>query len=241
MNHSLQAPMNKIPGIKVIAFDADDTLWENETFFREAENQFAELIKDHAPRDEVLRILYEVEMANMPAYGFGIKGFILSLIETANLLSGYRITARQTNELIDLGKEMLNKPVELLDGVEDVLQQLHGHYKLIVATKGDLLDQERKLKKSGLLSYFHHIEVMSDKHTKAYQSLIAHLDCQPKEVLMVGNSLKSDVLPVLETGGWAVHIPFHTTWHHEVVTDEVVSDQFYELASIRQLPELFLG
>ncbi|MBR8537668.1 HAD family hydrolase [Carboxylicivirga sediminis] len=230
--------MNKIPGIKVIAFDADDTLWENETFFREAENQFAELIKDYAGRDEVLRILYEVEMANMPVYGYGIKAFILSLIETAQLLSGFRITARQTSELIDLGKEMLKKPVVLLEGVEEVLQQLHGHYKLIVATKGDLLDQERKLEKSGLGSYFHHIEVMSDKHTEAYRSLIAHLDCQPKQVLMVGNSLKSDVLPILECGGWGAHIPFHTTWHHELVTEEIVSNQFYELTSIKQLPEL---
>jgi putative hydrolase of the HAD superfamily len=226
--------------IKVIAFDADDTLWENETFFREAEHQFAGMVKEYAGKDEVFRILYEVELANMSLYGFGIKGFILSLIETANLLSGYRITARQTNELLELGKEMLNKPVVLLDGVEEVLMQLQGHYKLIVATKGDLLDQERKLKKSGLLKYFHHIEVMSDKNTQAYQSLIAHLEVKPAELVMVGNSLKSDVLPVLECGGWGVHIPFHTTWHHELVTDEIVSGQFVALESIRQLPELVL-
>ncbi|WP_439183300.1 HAD family hydrolase [Carboxylicivirga taeanensis] len=232
--------MTKLKDIKVIAFDADDTLWENETFFREAERQFAKLIHVYAPEEEVYRMLYDVELANMPVYGYGIKGFILSLIETAHLLSGYKITARETNELLELAKDMLNKPVVLLDGVEDVLKQLQGHYKLIVATKGDLLDQERKLKTSGLLKYFHHIEVMSDKNTAAYQSLIGHLDVEPAEVLMVGNSLKSDVLPVLDCGGWSVHIPFHTTWHHELVTDEVVSDRFFELTSISELPALVL-
>ncbi len=232
--------MTRIKDIKVIAFDADDTLWENETFFREAENQFAEMVKEYASKEEVLRIMYQVELANMPFYGYGIKGFILSLIETANLISGYRITARQTNELLELGKEMLNKPVLLLNGVEDVLLQLHGHYKLIVATKGDLLDQERKLKKSGLLKYFHHIEVMSDKNTQAYQSLMAHLDVAPSEILMVGNSLKSDVLPVLECGGFAVHIPFHTTWHHEEIQENVESEHFYELSGISELPGLVL-
>lgn len=232
--------MTRIKDLKVIAFDADDTLWENETFFREAENQFAEMVKEYASKEEVLRVLYQVELANMPIYGYGIKGFILSLIETANLISGYRITARQMNELLELGKEMLNKPVVLLDGVETVLQQLHGHYKLIVATKGDLLDQERKLTKSGLLKYFHHIEVMSDKNTQAYQSLMAHLDVAPTEILMVGNSLKSDVLPVLECGGFAVHIPFHTTWHHEEIQESVESEYFYELSSISELSGLVL-
>ncbi|MCG8578608.1 MAG: HAD family hydrolase [Bacteroidales bacterium] len=227
--------MEQINGIQVIAFDADDTLWVNETFFREAELKFVELMSAYAPRDEVLRILFDVEMDNMPIYGYGIKAFMLSLIETANLLSGFQTSARQTNAIIEIGKEMLNKPVELLDGVEEVLQQLSGKYKLIVATKGDLLDQERKLKKSGLLKYFHHIEVMSDKTPEAYQSLLKHLDIEAKELLMVGNSLKSDILPVLEIGGWGVHIPFHTTWQHEVVTRKVSSENFCEKESIAEL------
>lgn len=227
----------KLPldNIRVISFDADDTLWENETFFREAEQQFAGLLTDYAAPDEVFRILYEVEVGNMAMYGFGIKGFMLSLIETANLISGFRITARQTDQIIQLGKEMLNKPVQLLEGVEEVLQQLHGQYRLIVATKGDLLDQERKLKKSGLLDYFHHIEVMSDKTPEAYQSLIQHLDVEPAQFLMIGNSLKSDILPVLEVGGYGIHIPFHTTWHHEVVSEPVELDRFIAMNAIKEV------
>ena len=225
--------------LKVIAFDADDTLWENETFFREAELQFAELMQNYAPKKETLKYLYDVEIANMPLYGYGIKAFTLSLIEAANVLSGFQLTARQCNDIIELGKEMLQKPVELLAGVEKVLAKLSGQYKIIVATKGDLLDQERKLEKSGLLKYFHHIEVMSDKNPQAYQRLIKHLDIEPHQLLMVGNSLKSDVLPVLELGGWAVHIPFHTTWQHEVVTEKISSEQFYELSEMRELLKLF--
>ena len=230
--------MSKINGLKVIAFDADDTLWENETFFREAELQFAELMKDYAPKEEALRILFGVEIENMPLYGYGIKAFVLSMIETGNLLSGFQMTASQTNQLIEIGKDMLNKPVKLLNGVEEVLAHLSKDYKLIVATKGDLLDQERKLKKSGLLKYFHHIEVMSDKNTEAYRSLVNHLDIETYELLMVGNSLKSDILPVLELGSWGVHIPFHTTWQHEVVTKKVASDHFYEISAMYELVPL---
>jgi len=221
--------------IKVIGFDADDTLWVNETFFRETEQQFANLLKAYAEPDEAYRLLYKVEVANMSIYGYGIKAFVLSLIETANLISGFRITARETDQIIQLGKEMLNKPVELLDGVEEVLQKLHGRYRLIVATKGDLLDQERKLKKSGLLDYFHHIEVMSDKTPETYKNLIHHLDIQPDQFLMIGNSMKSDILPVIELGGYGIHVPFHTTWHHEVVTESVDSDNFKEVKSLKEV------
>lgn len=224
--------------IKVIGFDADDTLWVNETFFREAEQQFAHLLQAYAQPDEVYRILYKVEVANMSIYGYGIKAFVLSLIETANLISGFRITARETDEIIQLGKHMLNKPVELLDGVEEVLQKLNGQYRLIVATKGDLLDQERKLKKSGLLDYFHHIEVMSDKTPETYKSLIHHQDIQAEQFLMIGNSMKSDIMPVIELGGFAIHVPFHTTWHHEVVTEPVDSDNFKEVKSLKEVLDI---
>ncbi|WP_430809456.1 MULTISPECIES: HAD family hydrolase [unclassified Carboxylicivirga] len=230
--------MRRIKGIKVIAFDADDTLWENETYFREAERHFADLMVNYADREETMRILYEVELRNIPVYGYGIKGFILSMIETANLLSGFRISAHEINELMELGKAMLDKPVYLLDGVEDTLALLSQRYKLVVATKGDLLDQERKLRKSGLLRYFHHIEVMSDKHKAAYESLMAHLDVSAHELLMVGNSLKSDIQPVIEAGAWAVHIPFHTTWQHELVDEAIESPCFFELSNINQLEAL---
>ncbi|MBI9065632.1 MAG: HAD family hydrolase [Marinilabiliaceae bacterium] len=224
--------------IKVIGFDADDTLWVNETFFRETEKEFANLLKAYAETDEVYRILYKVEVANMSIYGYGIKAFVLSLIETANLISGFRITARETDQIIQLGKEMLNKPVELLEGVEEVLQKLHGHYRLIVATKGDLLDQERKLKKSGLIDYFHHIEVMSDKTPDTYKNLIHHLDIQSGQFLMIGNSMKSDILPVIELGGYGIHVPFHTTWHHEVVSEPVESENYREVVRIGEVLDI---
>lgn len=226
--------------LKVIAFDADDTLWENETFFRDAEKQFAIMFKDLADEDTILKALYTVEMANMPIYGYGIKAFVLSLIETANKITHNQIKAEQVDAILQMGKEMLNKPVELLSGVEEVLKALHGKYCLIVATKGDLLDQERKLRKSGLLKYFHHIEVMSDKNTDAYKALLKHLDIQAEELLMIGNSIKSDILPVIEIGARAIHVPFHTTWHHELVDEPIQSDLFYEVKEIKEvLPIVF--
>jgi len=224
-----------IDGIKVIAFDVDDTLWVNETFFREAEKQFAAMLGEYAEEEEVYRILYEVEMANMPLYGYGIKGFMLSLIETANLISGYRVKPKQIDAILQVGKDMLNKPVELLGGVEEVLQKLAGQYRLIVATKGDLLDQERKLHKSGLLKYFHHIEVMSDKNPTSYTSLVKHLDIEAHEFMMIGNSMKSDILPILDIGGWGIHVPFHTTWHHEEVAQQVDSDRFVEVEQLLEV------
>jgi putative hydrolase of the HAD superfamily len=228
-----------LSNFKVIGFDADDTLWVNETFFREAELEFAEIMKEYGTEEHILKDLYHVEIANMPIYGYGIKAFILSLIETATHLSDGKLTSQQTRQILSIGKTMLHKPVELLDGVEEVLQKLSSKYRLIVATKGDLLDQERKLKKSGLIKYFHHIEVMSDKHPNAYIKLIKHLDILPEQFLMIGNSLKSDILPVVEIGGAGIHVPFHTTWLHEVVEDVIESDRYYELEKLIDVLPLF--
>ncbi len=203
--------------IKVIAFDADDTLWVNETYFREAEKEFAGLLSQYETENKIDQELFKLEIQNLGMYGYGIKGFTLSMVECALQLSNYMVSQKTIDAILDIGKEMLEKPIELLDGVEEVLQNLQGKYRLIVATKGDLLDQERKLEKSGLLKYFHHIEVMSEKKVPDYQKLVKHLDIQPNELLMIGNSLKSDVLPLLEIGAKAIHIPFHTTWQHEIV------------------------
>ena len=150
------------------------------------------------------------------------------MVECALELSNYNVNQKTIAAILDIGKEMLDKPIELLDGVEEVLQSLQGKYKLIVATKGDLLDQERKLEKSNLLKYFHHIEVMSDKKAKDYKKLIKHLDIKPSEFLMIGNSLKSDVLPLVALGASAIHVPFHTTWVHEEVSDQEKSDSEYK-------------
>ncbi len=214
--------------IKVIAFDADDTLWVNETYFREAEGQFAKLLSAYETENKIDQELFKTEIKNLELYGYGVKGFMLSMIECALELSNYTINPKLLNEILHIGKEMLEKPIELLDGVEEVLKSLHGKYKLIVATKGDLLDQERKLEKSGLLKYFHHIEVMSEKKEADYEKLLAHLDIKANELLMIGNSLKSDVLPLVNIGATAIHVPFHTTWAHEEVSSNEQSTTAYK-------------
>jgi putative hydrolase of the HAD superfamily len=221
--------------LQVIAFDADDTLWVNEPYFRETEDKFCALLEAYLPHHSVAKALFATEIANLPLYGYGVKGFMLSMIETALRVSEHTIPLTVIEQCLALGKELLAKPIELLDGVEDVLKTLTGKYKLVVATKGDLLDQERKLKKSGLEHYFHHIEIMSEKAETDYQKLLQHLDITPASFMMIGNSLKSDILPVLQLGGHAVHIPYHTTWAHETINHTVQHENFVELSSIRDL------
>ncbi len=213
--------------IRVIAFDADDTLWVNETYFREAEEKFASLLEDFLPQHAIMKELYRTEIANLSLYGYGIKGFMLSMIETALRISGEKMPIALVEKIIQIGQEMLGKPVDLLPGVKEVLQSLQGKYRIVLATKGDLVDQERKLQKSGLEGFFHHIEIMSEKRASDYEKLIKHLDIQASEFLMIGNSLKSDILPVLELGGYGIHVPFHTTWVHEQVDNEVKHDRFF--------------
>ncbi len=226
--------MNK--NIRVIAFDADDTLWENEHYFRKTEDEFCRLLSGFLSKSEIQREFYQTELVNLPLYGYGIKGFILSLVETAIRITNNTHDCRIVQEVIALGKKMLNEPVILIDGVEEVLSTLKDKYRLIVATKGDLLDQERKLKKSGLLHYFHHIEIMTEKDDNSYRKLIRHLDIQAHELLMIGNSLKSDVLPVLNIGGHAIHIPFEVTCIHEQVKEHVDHINFQSLLHIREVP-----
>ena len=226
--------------IKVIGFDADDTLWVNEPYFRETEQQFCSLLKDFMPEDQASKILFEIEIQNLELYGYGIKAFILSLIETSIKISQGKISSELIEKIIQLGKDQLNKPVILLDHIEDVLIILSKQYKLIVATKGDLLDQERKLKKSGLEKYFHHIEIMSDKKESDYKKLLNHLEINSDEFVMIGNSLKSDILPVVNIGGKGIYIPFHTTWQHEnISSDEIKSKNYIEIKSISETLTLF--
>ncbi len=225
--------------IKVIAFDGDDTLWVNETYFREAEHIFAKLLTKYETENKIDQELFKKEIKNLRLYGYGIKGFVLSMIECALELSNYQISQQKIETILNIGKEMLEKPIELLPGVNEVLEALQGKFKLIVATKGDLLDQERKLAKSNLSKYFHHIEVMSDKKEKDYLKLIKHLDIEPSELLMIGNSLKSDVLPLIKVGATAIHVPFHTTWAHEEVTTESFSkNEYYTLPNIKDVLQL---
>ncbi len=227
--------------IKVIAFDADDTLWVNEPYFQEIEKKFCEMLEDFLPHHSVAKELFKVEMDNLELYGYGAKAFVLSMVETVLKVSNNTAPIGLIEKVIQYGKELINKQIELLDDVEEVLENLKPKYRLVVATKGDLLDQERKLMKSGLEKYFHHIEIMSDKQVKDYQKLIKHLDIQPNEFMMIGNSLKSDVLPVLELGGVGVHVPYHTTWAHEVVDVKIESPNFYQISRLGEILNYFGG
>jgi putative hydrolase of the HAD superfamily len=221
--------------LKVIAFDADDTLWHNEAYFQETEHKFCALLENYLPQHSVARELLQTEIANIALYGYGIKAFMLSMIETALRISDRKISNEVIEKIIEYGREHLTKPVEIMDGVEEVLQQLKGRYRLVMATKGDLLDQERKLKKSGLEHYFHHIEIMSEKKEEDFQKLIKHLDIPPSDFAMVGNSLKSDVLPVLNLGGHGFHVPYHITWAHERIEATIDHANFRPLQSISEL------
>ena len=222
--------------IKVIAFDADDTLFVNETYFREAEHQFSKLFTAFETENKIEQELFKTEIRNLGLYGYGVKGFMLSMVECALDISNNNLNPTLLNDVLNIGKEMLEKPIELLDGVEEVLKVLQGRYKLIVATKGDLLDQERKLEKSGLMQYFHHIEVMSDKKESDYKKLLSHIDIEANELLMIGNSLKSDVLPLVNIGASAIHVPFHTTWAHEEVSTKEQSTTAYK--TVKNITEI---
>jgi putative hydrolase of the HAD superfamily len=218
--------------IKIIAFDADDTLWHNELYFQEGEHKFCALLENYLPQHTVQRELLKTEIENIALYGYGIKAFMLSMIETAMRITDRKISNEAIEKIIAIGREQLERPVELIDGVENVLKALKPKYKLVMATKGDLLDQERKLKKSGLMSYFHHIEIMSEKKEADFEKLIKHLDIKPAELMMIGNSVKSDILPILNIGGHGIHIPYHITWGHEQVDATVDHVNFRQVEKI---------
>jgi len=223
--------------LKVIAFDADDTLWVNEPYFRQTEERFYELLSGYESQRTLERELLKTEIDNLPLYGYGIKGFMLSMIETALSVSNKKISPVAVGKILDLGKQMLDNPIELLDGVEDVLVALKDKYRLVVATKGDLLDQERKLRKSGIAHYFHHVEIMSEKDDANYLKLIRHLDIRPEELMMIGNSLKSDILPVLNVGAYGVHVPYHITWAHEHIEHDIDNERFSSIINIKDILE----
>jgi len=224
--------------IQVIGFDADDTLWVNEPYYREAEAQFVKLVSSYGVESDIPAILFKTEIANLDLYGYGIKAFMLSLVETAIALTKGAITSESVTQILSIGKEMLLRPIELLDDVKLVLEELAPRYRLIVATKGDLLDQERKMRRSGISSFFHHIEVMSDKKEQNYIQLLNHLDIEPCKFLMIGNSIKSDIIPPLNLGAWAVHVPYHTTWAHEEVDKDPTSNQFFRIDYLKEVLDL---
>ncbi|MCK5817040.1 MAG: HAD family hydrolase [Candidatus Marinimicrobia bacterium] len=230
--------MKNKPNIKYIAFDADDTLWDNEPFYRALEHVFNEIMLDKMTPEESSAELFKTEIANLPLFGYGAKAYTLSILETALRLSNDTLPAASVRRILDAGKQLTDSPLVLLDNVEKVLKALAPKYKLILATKGDLLDQERKLKKSRLEKYFHHIEIMSDKQTGDYKKLFQHLDITANEFLMIGNSMRSDIFPVVELGGFAIHVPYQTTWEHEKMDDvDLPDNRFMEIDTLLNIPE----
>lgn len=222
-----------------IAFDADDTLWDNEIFFRESEREFCKLINSHNPNlteKEIMPVLFDNEVGNLSIYGFGVKSFVLSAIETAGKLLNNDVPYSIISSIVQIGRNQLMQPVTLLADVEDTLKRLKesGKYRLVVATKGDLLDQESKIKRSGLEQYFERTIIMSDKREDDYLKMIKSLNCKPEKLVMIGNSFKSDILPVVNLGGRGIYIPYHTTWAHEVV-DTIEHERIVEIKRLGDL------
>jgi len=222
-----------------VGLDGDDTLWQNETRFQLTQTALRDLLRRHVPDADVDTHLAEVEMRNLRLYGYGVKAFTLSMIETAIQLTDRRIPAADLEVILGWGQEMLGAPTELLDGVEAALQDLSRRYELLLITMGDLFDQESKLARSGLAEMFKGVDVLSEKNVDAYRAVLRRRQIEPSQFVMVGNSLRSDIAPVVALGARAVHIPYPLTWHHEQVPeDSMPKDGWHRLENISELGAL---
>lgn len=224
--------------ISTVGLDADDTLWHSESHFAVTEERFRELVSPWISSEEASAKLLDRERNNLEIFGYGVKGFTLSMVETAIESSSGKIWVEAIQEIIDWGKEMLDHPVELLPGVAETLDVLKGEYRLLLITKGDLFHQESKIAESGLADRFEHVEILSEKSPDHYRRILNSCGVEPSEFLMVGNSLRSDVLPVTDIGAHGVHIPYGITWGHEKVDQAEVEAPFHSLETIAELPDL---
>jgi putative hydrolase of the HAD superfamily len=224
---------------RVLAFDGDDTLWHNESRFHLTQTEVRDLVRRHVPDVDVDGHLFEVEMRNLGLYGYGVKAFTLSMLETAIQLTDGRIPATDLQVILGWGKRMIGEPTELLEGVRESLLDASARYSVLLITKGDLFDQESKLARSGLAELFSGVEILSDKTVDSYRSVLKRRGIKPEEFMMVGNSLRSDVVPVVALGARAVHIPYHLTWHHEDVPEDALPrDGWHRLDRIAELSGL---
>lgn len=224
--------------LTTICFDADDTLWHNERFFHLTQARFFDVLADHADQPDLESRLLDAERRNIQHYGFGIKGFTLSMIETACEVTQNRVPGHVIAELIDAGQEMLRHPIELLPGAKDAVQAMAADFTVLLITKGDLLDQERKLAQSGLGDLFHGVEIVSDKSPDVYRGIFSGRGIAPETSLMTGNSLKSDVNPVIEVGGWGVHVPHGRDWVLDKADAPIGHPKFHEIENLGVLPDL---
>jgi len=225
--------------IKLIAFDADDTLWVNELNYRNAEAKFTTLMAPYTTAEKAIEVLFRIEIANLPLLGYGSKPFIISLIESGIELSGGRLSNNEILQLIAIGKQTMERPMSVYPDVEDILSSLSEKYPLILATKGDLKEQESKIERSGLKKYFAEVEIMSEKNPESYLKIIKAHNIFPEEFLMVGNSFKSDILPVLEIGGRAIYIPCEYTWAHEAA-EEIEHPNLVKISAIKDVKTVIL-
>jgi len=224
--------------IDTVAFDADDTLWHNEHLFQENQKKLEAIVQRYRPGEDIHEALFAVEMQNLALFGYGIKGFTLSMVEAAIQLTDGRIAAPEVHEIVQLGKTMMQAPVDLLDGVEDCLAAVCGRYRVILITKGDIVDQTSKIERSGLADCFEQVEIVARKDAAAYRAIFARHGIEPARCVMVGNSMPSDVLPMLELGGHGVHVPYALLWAHEAHDTDPVSERFHRLERLGELPEL---
>jgi putative hydrolase of the HAD superfamily len=225
-------------GLSTIGFDADDTLWQNETFFRLTEQRFTELLSEHGAHEVISAKLLEAERRNLRFYGFGVKGFTLSMIETAVEVTDGQVSASVIAEILGYGRQMLQNPVETLPHVKETLDTLAGRYRILLITKGDLFDQERKLAQSGLGDYFSAVEIVSDKTPDTYRRIFTRHGDGPERAAMVGNSLKSDIVPAIRAGGWGVHVPHELTWVLEHEEAPEADPRFRRIPDLGALPAL---
>lgn len=224
--------------LTLVAFDADDTLWHNERLFHLTHDRFADLLAEHAGKDHLMERLVEAERRNLGHYGYGVKGFVLSMIETALDVTGDSVPPRVIRELIQAGREMLEHPIELLPHAREAVAALSERFTLALVTKGDLLDQERKLAQSGLGELFDAVEIVSEKTPETYRGIFASLGHEPGQAMMVGNSMKSDVVPAIRAGAWGVHVPHELTWALEHDDAPEGHPRFAELQHLGELAEL---
>ena len=221
----------------VIGFDADDTLWHNESIFTITQEKFCEILHSHNT-ELVNQTLSSTQIKNLKLFGYGIKGFILSMVETSVELTNGEIKGNEIQKIIDFGREMLANPIELLPHVQEVIEDLSRKYRLLLITKGDLFDQETKIARSGLAEYFTGVEIVSDKNSETYEKILSRHEITASRFIMIGNSMRSDIVPIVQIGGKAVHIPYYTTWDHEQTHPYINPKHFKQLKHIGLLPEL---
>ena len=224
--------------IDTVAFDADDTLWHNEHLFQDTQKALEEIVQRYRPGEDIHDALFAVEMRNLQLFGYGIKGFTLSMVEAAIQLTEERITAPEIHEIVRLGKTMLEAPVDLLEGVEETLAAVTGRFRVILITKGDIVDQTSKIERSGLADHFEQVEIVPRKDAAIYETVFRRHGIVPERAVMVGNSMPSDVLPMLALGGHGVHVPYALLWAHEAHDEDPVSERFHRLEKLSELPDL---